>query len=199
MSRVGFFGGTFDPVHHGHLIVAQDVLCELSLDVVYFIPASVPPHKTHRKTSPERHRLAMIELAIQGNPSFASSDIEIRRGGVSYTVDTVDTFRREYGSDAELFFLLGSDNLADIETWRTPGKLVELCTLVAMKRPGYESPVIPDWLEGHTVDVDVTSVDISAHAIRERVKRGIPVHYLVPPAVVEYIERENLYRGGSSA
>ncbi len=194
MKKLGLFGGTFDPIHHGHLIVAQDVQCGLSLDAVFFIPAFVPPHKRDRTTSKKEHRLAMIDLAIQGNACFRSSDRELERGGVSYTVDTVKAFRDEYGDGTELFFLLGTDNLAEIETWHKPRDLVELCTLVSMRRPGYAEPAVPSWLKGRYERVDVTAVDISGNEIRERVRSGLPVRYLVPPAVAEYIGRENLYR-----
>jgi nicotinate-nucleotide adenylyltransferase len=199
VKRLGLFGGTFDPIHHGHLIAAQDVLCRLSLDSVIFVPADVPPHKTGRNAAAKEHRMAMVELAIRGNESFGSSGIELERGGVSYTVDTVAAFREECGSGTDLFFLLGSDNLAEIDTWRDPRRLADLCTLVGMRRPGFENFKIPSWLEGRYEDVEVTAIDISSRDIRDRVRNGLPVRYLVPPAVAEYIEREKLYRRPETA
>lgn len=187
--RTGVFGGTFDPPHLGHLIVAGDAHAALGLDRVMFIPAAVPPHKRVTVRASAEHRLAMVRAAIRGDDRFEVDDLELRRAGPSYTVDTLRALlaRRPGG---ELFFLLGVDALREIGTWKAPGEVARLATLVALSREGEGGgcdsryPVHP---------VRVTRIDISATEVRRRVGAGEPIRYLVPDAVREIIRREGLY------
>ena len=199
MRKLGVLGGSFDPIHTGHLIVAQDVLCVLSLDAVLFIPACVPPHKTGRKLSPAEHRLKMVDIAIRGNPDFKSSDMELKRGGLSYTIDTIQELRNEVAADTEIFFIVGSDNVPDMNTWKKPHELITLCQFVKIHRPGFTgTDILPDFRE-RIIDVPVTAVDISSRDIRQRVREGRPIRYLVPEPVERYILEEGLYRSVRSS
>lgn len=193
MKRIGVFGGSFDPVHCGHLIVAQDVLVSLSLERVIFVPAFLPPHKTGIALSPPEHRLAMIERAVGKDSRFASSGLEIERGGVSYTVDTMRQLAERLGPDTELFFIVGSDNIADFESWKEPEVLLALSRIVTIARPGFQVRELPAVLRGRALHVEVTAVDISSSGIRERVKKGMPIRYLVPLDVERYIVQHGLY------
>ena len=193
MRRIGVFGGSFDPVHCGHLIVAQDVLAALSLESVLLVPACVPPHKTGIVLSPPEHRLAMTRLVAKDDPRFESSGIEIERGGVSYTVDTMRQLGEHPGQGTELFFIVGSDNLADFPSWKEPRELLDLCTIVTIARPGFRVEDLPPLLRGKALRVEVTAVDISSRVIRERVRKGMPIRYLVPPLVEMYIAKHGLY------
>jgi len=186
--RLGVFGGTFDPPHIGHLIVAQDAWSALGLDQVLFIPAAEPPHKLDRTITPAPLRLAMLRAAIGTDERFAISDLELRRGGPSYTVDTL----RELGSlhrDAELFLLIGADQLREFESWREPEEIRKLATVVGFARGGDDLDA-----GGAARSIQVTRVDVSATEIRRRVADGEPIRYLVPSGVEEIIRREQLYR-----
>jgi nicotinate-nucleotide adenylyltransferase len=197
VKKIGILGGTFDPVHTGHLIVAQDVLSALSLDRVMLIPASTPPHKSERELTPPEHRMRMVDLALHGNQDLVSSDIEIARKGVSYTVDTLRELRGNGPADHEYYFVVGSDNLAELGTWKEPEELARRCTLVVIPRPGFADVRPPKGLAVNVVNVKVTAVDISSKDIRERVRTGKPIRYLVPETVEEYIRKEKLYHGAA--
>ena len=136
--RVGVLGGTFDPIHFGHLVAAEEVRAQLDLDRVVFVPAGLPPHKLTEDVSQVEHRLAMVKLAIASNPYFTVSRVDIDRFGPCYTVDTIELLRDEFGPGAELYFIMGSDSLADILTWHKPERLIRLCRLAAVERPGYQ-------------------------------------------------------------
>ena len=136
-ERIGVIGGTFDPVHYGHLAIAEEVYHELSLSRVIFVPAGEPPHKTEHRITPVRHRLSMLEMAIAPNPHFALSLIDMQRSGPSYTVDTLRLLRQQPGPRAELYFIIGGDSLNDLMTWRDPAGILKQATLVALVRPGY--------------------------------------------------------------
>lgn len=185
---IGLFGGSFDPVHHGHLIVGQVAADKLRLDVLRFVPAREQPFKrgTHR-TSPE-HRAAMLSLATAGTPGFAVELSELRRPGPSYTVDTLrDLRQREPGE--ELVLLLGADAAADLPAWREAEQIPLLARVAVFARPGSPVPHLP---LGSTV-IEVPAIDISATEVRERVSRGQSVRYWVPDDVAEYIETHRLY------
>jgi nicotinate-nucleotide adenylyltransferase len=187
--KIGIFGGTFDPPHVGHLIAAQDVLTSLSLDQVLFIPALVPPHKQQRTVAAAGLRLRMIQAATADHERFAVSDVELRRTGPSYTVDTLRELRRPTD---QLFLLLGVDQVREFSTWREPAEVARLASLVMMARGGIEDP--PDrGIVQYTVPV--TRVDISSTLIRQRVAAGQPIRYMVPAAVEEIIAAERLYSG----
>jgi nicotinate-nucleotide adenylyltransferase len=187
--RLGLFGGTFDPPHIGHLVVAQDVVEALELDRLLFVPARMPPHKTDREISPPGIRLEMVLAMAAGNDRFGVSEVELSRGGPSYTVDTLSHFR-EQDPEAEIFFVMGSDQATALDTWQEPGRVVALATLVVMDRAGAGVP------SGKFLSVPVTRVDISATEIRKRVLDGRSIRYLVPEAVRQIIESNRLYRAG---
>lgn len=194
--RIGVLGGTFDPPHIGHLIVAQDAWSALGLDRVLFMPAAVPPHKRGRVSTPPEVRLAMVEAACADDPRFEASDLEIRRGGTSYTVDTLRALK-ERDPQGALFFLVGADQFRELHTWRSPLEIARLAELVALSRPGF--PIEEPRLELPYRRLDVTCVGVSATEIRRRVAAGEPIRYLVPPAVEAIIRARGLYAGAGAA
>ena len=200
--RLGIFGGTFDPIHLGHLILAEHCREACRLDRVLFIPAGQPPHKSDRQITPGRARLEMVELAIAGNATFAASSIELERVGPSYSADTLAALASEH-PDAELFFLIGSDSLADLPQWYQPARIAERAVIVVATRPGVEKldlaplrgilgTTATERIERHVVQIPL--VQIASSAIRSRVSAGQSIRYLVPRAVECYIETHGLYR-----
>lgn len=192
--RVGLLGGTFDPVHVGHLIVAQDVIEELRLDRMVFIPCSIPPHKEAQACASAEDRFEMLRIAVKNNMQFVVSDVELVRGGVSYTVDTVIQLQQQGWGDHELFFVMGSDQAMEMESWKDPARLLEVCRIVVISRPGYDLGILSSLLEGNALTVAVRAVDISSSEIRERVAHQRSIRYLVPREVGEYIHKHGLYR-----
>lgn len=196
--RLGVFGGTFDPIHYGHLVAAEEVRYRLRLDKVLFVPAGMPPHKLDHDITPTRHRLAMLELAIASNPGFALSRVDIDRHGPCYTVDTLALLHEEYGPGTELFFLMGMDSLADILTWKDPERLIRLARIVVVGRPGFQADVdeldkvLPGAAERICI-VDTPLMEVSSSDIRQRVREGAPIRYQVPEAVEAYIRAHRLY------
>ena len=196
--RLGVFGGTFDPVHYGHLVAAEEVRYRLRLDKVLFVPAGMPPHKLDHDITPTRHRLAMLELAIASNPGFALSRVDIDRHGPCYTVDTLALLHQEYGPGTELFFLMGMDSLAEILTWKEPERLIRLAQIVVVGRPGFQADVdeldkvLPGAAERISI-VDTPLMEVSSSDIRQRVREGAPIRYQVPEAVEAYIRAHRLY------
>lgn len=194
--RTGIFGGTFDPVHVGHLIVAQDAWAALGLDRILFIPAAVPPHKRGRVVATPEQRLKMLRAATAGDPRFAVSDVELERPGPSYTVDTLAELH-ERDPEGALFLLLGVDQFRDFHTWREPERITRLARLVVLSRGGVEAAAPP--FEIPHQHLTVTRIDVSATEIRRRVAAGEPIRYLVPEAVEHIIRRDGLYgRDGST-
>ena len=203
MSKdVAIFGGTFDPIHVGHLIVAEEVRVKLGVEEIVFVPVGQPWLKADRRISSGKHRLAMIRLAIADNPHFKVSTLEIDRPGLTYTVDTVDMLRRQMGSEAKLFFLMGGDSLRELPQWKEPKRLIQLCRLVVFTRPDSRLPSMNELEEGvpgvsdNIVIVDVPQIDVSATEVRQRVRQGAPIDELVLPAVKDYILGSGLYREG---
>jgi len=200
--RVGIFGGTFDPIHNGHLVIAEAVKDQLNLAEIIFVPAGQPWLKAGWPISPAQHRLAMLRLALAGKPCFNISGAELERAGPSYTVDTVEELRRKMGEDAELFFILGWDSLATLPRWRDASRLIRLCTLVAVHRPGFPRPDLKPMAKSvpgvsrRVIFMTEPCVDISATDIRERVRLGQPLTDLVPEAVARYIKEQGLYQEG---
>ncbi|MCS7286444.1 MAG: nicotinate-nucleotide adenylyltransferase [Anaerolineae bacterium] len=197
--KIGIIGGTFDPIHYGHLIIAEEARVRVGLAKVIFIPAGHPPHKLRRPYSPAHHRYRMVELAISSNPYFEVSPIEVNRPGPSYSVDTVAMLRKEMGSDSELYFIMGVDSLAGILTWHRPDELIKLCKIIAVNRPGYGvdiealDSVIPG-IKKQVIFIKAPEIGISSTEIQERVREGLPIRYLVPPEVERYIYEHNLYK-----
>ncbi len=187
--KIGILGGTFNPIHYGHLILGEQVLGQLGLDKVIYVPTFMPPHKSHRGIITAAHRYEMIELAVEGNSHFTVSDIEIRRKGKSYTVDTLREIKNEYPS-AELFFICGSDLVSEIPTWKNVDEIYRMARFVLAKRPGFGKR-----LSGKNfLKIDVAQVDISSSLIRNLVEQGRSIRYLTPDSVVKYIEKHKLYR-----
>ena len=189
--KVGLMGGSFDPIHLGHLRAAENAREALALDEVLFVPAAEPPHKPTFTLSPARDRLAMVELAIASNPSFVSSDLELRRAGPSYTVDTLAELARERRGD-ELFLIVGSDTLGEMATWREPERIFGLSTIAVLDRPGAE--VAPHPLpSARVVRVNGPGLFLSASEVRRRVREGLSIRYLLPDTVAAYIASHGLY------
>lgn len=199
--RIGILGGTFDPIHLGHLALAESAGEELELEKVLFIPAGHPPHKKDRLITEARHRQRMTELAIAGNPRFALSTIDLVRSGLSYTVDTLRLLSAEYVG-AELFFIIGADSLLDLPTWYRPAEILQLAIVAAAGRPGFSLDQFESKLgelyrkyRHRIVLFEAPSLDISSTMLRERLVAGRSVRYLVPDAVLEYIAANDLYGG----
>ena len=188
--KLGILGGTFDPVHLGHLIIAQEAQARLGLDRVLFIPTGQPWMKRGRAISPGEHRVAMVRLAVAGNHRFEVSSMEVDRPGPTYTVETLRALRREATEELEIFFIIGEDSLEGLTRWKEPQGVLELCTLVAVSRPGHREAGVA----GHQVRrLPGIQIGIGGSEIRERVAAGLPIRYWVPPAVEEYIVRNGLY------
>jgi nicotinate-nucleotide adenylyltransferase len=190
MSKVGIFGGTFDPIHLGHLITAQSVKEIRDLDRIIFIPAFISPHKTDAKPSSPEDRLKMIKLAVESISFFDYSDIEIKKGGVSYTVDTLRELKKKYD---KLEFIIGYDNIFTFHTWKEPDEILKLAKMIVLKRKSSHPPQFEDKYYHQAVFVQTRGIEISATDIRERVKNGLPINFLVPPKVMEYIYNHKLY------
>lgn len=190
-------GGTFDPIHYGHLVTAEEALVQFNLDQVMFMPTGEPARKTHRVVSPAEHRYLMTVIATASNPDFTVSRLEIDRPGVTYTVDTMLELRRVWGPDAALYFITGADAVLEILTWKDTERLADVCTFIAATRPGYDLTRFSKQpgSSGLTVEfMEVPALAISSTDIRERVASNRPVRYLLPEAVATYIRKNGLYR-----
>ena len=199
--RVGILGGTFDPVHVGHLIIAEEALSRLALDQLLFIPTGQPWLKADQALSAAEHRLKMVELAIASNPRLGVSRIEVDRPGPTYTVDTLEQLKRDLGDDVQLYFILGLDTLEQFHRWEQPERIIELCELAIASRPGFQNSRILDEqlgrypILGSKVNFMAAPVmDISGSSIRLRASEGRSIKYRVPEAVERYIDRQGLYR-----
>lgn len=192
-------GGTFDPIHFGHLATAESVRENFALDEVLFIPSARPPHKVERHVTPEVHRLMMTYLATQSNEKFTVSPMEFLRDGLSYTLDTMNALMEKFGASAELFFIIGADSVADLSKWYKARELVSKMHFIATKRPGVEVdlPALTEFFGEesmtHIHQVETPGLEISSTDIRARVKAGRSIKYLVPEVVEEYIAKERLY------
>jgi nicotinate-nucleotide adenylyltransferase len=201
--RAGVFGGTFDPIHLGHLAAAKSIQTTLKLDKVIFVPAGHPWMKADTPVSPVNDRVEMVRLAVAQRKAFELSTIEADRPGPSYAVDTMDTLRRQLESGSALFFLLGGDALMDIARWREPRRLIQMCQMVAFARPGFGLPVMGNLeaavpgISQRVIFVDVPQRDVRATAIRQRIAEGRSIQRLVPRAVERYILEHGLYGAAS--
>jgi nicotinate-nucleotide adenylyltransferase len=221
MKKIGLFGGTFDPVHNGHLAVGRAALRQLGLDTLYFIPASLPPHKSDQLITPFSHRAAMLRLAVQGEPRFVVSDIEGLRNGPSYTIDTLLQFRQNLGPEADFFFIIGLDAFADITTWKKYRELLNRASFVVIDRPSHACQSVaqvvgrcfPDYQEEdrgiwskagrrRIYALAMDPVPVSSSMIRDRLRRGESIGDLTPAGVVDYLQRNRLLpaakKGGQS-
>ncbi len=191
MTKVGLLGGTFDPIHFGHLITAQAVREIRDLEKIIFIPAYISPHKTGKSSAGSNHRLKMLQMAIESIPYFEYSDIELKAKSISYTVKTLEEFKKKYD---KLELIIGYDNIINFNTWKMPGRIIELADLVVLRRRTNDKKVERDqyYKAAHFVKTPV--IEISSSTIRDRIKAGKPVDFLIPLKVKEYINTFNLYK-----
>ena len=197
--NIGLMGGTFDPVHNGHIAVAEEARARLELAEVIFMPAAQTPLKEENCITSVEHRVEMVRLAIAGYPDFRLSTIEMNRTGPSYTIDTVSELRDLIGMDSEIFFIMGCDNLSSLHLWKEPERLIQSCRLVAVPRPGCTVPDLDildkdvPGLSENVIILEKPYLDISATDIRQRIAQGLPISHLVPEPVEEYIQKHKLY------
>lgn len=197
--RVGVLGGSFDPVHVGHLIIAEILLYELQLDTVLFLPAGRPPHKPEQELAADHHRLAMLNIAIKDCPAFEICTVDLDRPGSSYTATTLEILAEDYGAEADLYFLMGQDSLRDFPTWRDPGKIASLARLGVALRPYVSVTLdeiqreVPETV-GRIHLVQVPLIELSSRNIRHRIQAGLPFRFQVPGGVANYIEANGLYQ-----
>jgi len=201
-KSLGIMGGTFDPIHYGHLIAAECARIEFALDRVIFIPACIPPHKDAGEILDENLRYHMVEMAVSSNQYFKVSDLEFRRGGISYTIDTIDYHLKAYPG-VNLFFIMGVDSLFIMDTWKDIDRLGGMCSFIVVTRPGYnidDEKNVRDklpksfWNNAHFLQIP--GLDISSSDIRQRVKLGQSIKYMLPADVENYIQEKNIYLGG---
>jgi nicotinate-nucleotide adenylyltransferase len=193
MVKIGILGGVFDPVHNGHLHIADGVLRTLNLSRVFFIPAGDPPHKDESPVADGTRRMDMLFMAIENNPAFDVLDIEIRREGKSYTVDTLKQLKLEF-PEWEIYFIIGGDNLTEIRGWKDPERIFRLSNVVLVNRHGVHKKPSEMDLPGGFIEIELPELNISSTEIREYFKRGIPCRYLMPPGVENYIIENGIYR-----
>ena len=193
MKRLGVIGGTFDPIHNGHLLLARFVSEQTGLDKVLFIPAAAPPHKNHREDiAPAASRWSMVELALEGIDDFEASRLELDRPGRSYTVDTVRQLRLDH-PDVEIFLIIGTDNTRDLSSWHDPDSILEMCTVVSGSRIIDTPDGASDAVAARVLVLDTPVIDISSTEIRRRVRDGLPIHSMVPDKVASHIQARRLY------
>ena len=191
--RIGIFGGTFNPLHTGHLLVLEYVQDQLQFERVLLIPSANPPHKNDPAILPPKVRLEMISLAVKDDPIYRASDLEMRRPGSSYTVDTLRTVRELHPS-AQLSLIIGVDNFLEFDTWKSPDEILDYASLIVMNRPGFSQSDVRHRFARDAQFVNVPLIAISGTEIRMRVKMGKSIRYFVPPAVESYIVERHLYR-----
>jgi nicotinate-nucleotide adenylyltransferase len=199
--NIGVLGGTFDPIHIGHLVIAEEARIKLGFNEVLFVPAGQPWRKLDRNITPAVHRVEMVRRAIADNPHFKLCTLEVERPGPSYTVDTLKILRKQLGNEASLFFILGRDTLAELPLWKEPKKVVQLCRLVVPPRLGSKDlkhleAAIPGLLD-KVIQLDMPVIGISSAEIRQRIAQGLTIRYLVPADVEKYITKHEVYPIGS--
>ena len=199
--RLGILGGTFDPIHYGHLFIAEEARARFQLDTVAFIPNGQPPHKNGATVTPARHRFAMTQKAVAGNSHFICSPLEIQRPGLSYTVDTLTALKEMY-PDAELFYITGVDAIAQILTWKRHEEVIRMATFLAATRPGFDLLSLKDSLPPEYLSsvllIGSTYLGISSTDIRDRIRQNLPSRYLTPDSVLKYIYKNHLYHAGGA-
>jgi nicotinate-nucleotide adenylyltransferase len=197
--RLGIMGGTFDPIHFGHLVTAEEALVQFNLDKVVFMPTGHPARKTDENVSAPEHRYIMTALATATNPDFEVSRMEVDRPGLTYTSDTLRSLRDEYGPETSLFFITGADAVWEIVTWKDAHEFPSMCTFIAATRPGYDLEAARREHAEALAAIDIEFIEVPALAIsstdlRKRVRAGRPIRYLLPETVEAYIEKYGLYR-----
>ena len=192
MLKIGILGGSFDPVHFGHLIIARDVLEQMELDRLFFVPAARVPLKANAPQASDAKRLAMLEIAIEDDPRFGVLDLELRSGGVSYTFNTVRALRKRWPTD-QLYWIIGADQLMQLDRWYSIRKLAAWISFISIDRPGYPNTPPKSLPALKLLPVKAHSLDISSSEIRSRVARGLSIRYLLPDKIAVYIEDHNLY------
>ena len=198
--RIGIMGGTFNPIHMGHLMIAEVAYEAFDLEKVIFVPAYYPPHK-HTDVISSEHRYAMTEAAVRDNPHFTISDVEMKRNGPSYTVDTIHHFIQEYGSDVDFYFIAGTDSIQDLPNWKYLDELLELCPFIGAMRPAgseHLDAVVNSFGQVGRNRIHLLAVPemkLSATYLRNRLRKGQTVRYMLPKCVVDYIEEHHIYKG----
>ena len=198
MHRIGVIGGTFDPIHYGHLAAAEEARVRMNLERVLFAVAGTPTHKLDEEVTPVEHRLAMVGIAIASNSYFEISRVDADRPGPSYTVDTISILQEQWGQETDIYFIMGLDSLVELATWHQPQQLIQLCRLVVARRPGFEIDMaglvatVPG-ISSRMEIIDMPEVDISASELQQRVVEGLPIKYQVPEEVERYIREHELY------
>lgn len=203
--KIGIMGGTFNPIHHGHLVTAAEALNQFKLEKVIFIPSGDPPHKDYREEEIAEHRYLMTVIATSSNSNFFVSRIEIDRKGKSYTIDTLKELKKIYGVNTEFFFITGADAILEILTWKKTEEIINLCYMIAATRPGYNLLKLEELkkdlskrtrnnVDSKILVMEVPALAISSTDIRERIRGSRPIDYLVPEGVSNYILKHGLYR-----
>lgn len=194
MAKYGILGGTFDPVHQGHLMLACESMAQLRLDAVYFVPNGCPPHKNGYSHCPAEHRFRMVQLAVEGQPRFIPLRLEMDKDGPAYAVDTLRTIRKGLGPNDGLYFIIGTDAFAELDTWREAAAVVAMCRFAVARRPGQGPASWPKVCPAdNAVFLDVPQMEISSSDIRHRMAERRPVCYMVPKQVFDYITDHHLY------
>jgi len=189
---VCIFGGAFDPIHIAHLIVAEDVRMKMEFEKIHFIPCNVPPTKDRVEAS-SKDRMEMVKLAVENNSGFEASDIEVRRDGPSYTVDTLKEISETFGKNKPIYLLMGMDQANCIESWQDPEEIAKMSTIIVMKRPGVKEKKMPEEFAKRAQSIDVRQVDISSREIRKRLGLRMSIRYMVTEPVLKYIYEHGLY------
>lgn len=200
MPKFGIMGGTFDPIHFGHLVIANEVLDQYKLDKIIFIPTGTPPHKSTEGMSSAYHRYMMVQFATMSNPNFFVSDLETRKIGICYTIDTLREIKEKY-KDTSFYFITGTDAVLDLPTWKEPENVLKLCNFIAVNRPGYISDNLDEKINkiikkygGSIEAIKVPQLQISSTDIRERICNNRSIKYLLPEIVEQYILENRLYK-----
>ena len=191
--RLGIFGGTFNPIHLGHLIIAQESLFQFALDKIIFIPSANPPHKSGQVIAPALERLQMTKYAVAGNPQFVVSDLELKRNDKSYTIDTIKTLQKKYGAETELNFIIGADALSEIFTWKNAEELIAVCGFIVAPRAEFQLNNLDRRIRDIVKIIAMEPVNISASDIRERIRTGQPIRYFLPGKVYKYLLDSSVY------